>query len=330
MMSAHLQYMRIDTRGTNSDIPKKILAYVDPRPESIATLERAVVIAKRTGASVTAVDIVQEASMWRRRSQRLARAVDARRAHLEGLVGPLRRERASIDVAVRSGKPTAEIVRAVIGDNYNLVIKSAKGRAEGGLSLFGTTAMHLIRKCPCPVLVLGPSPARLRPKILAAIDPGWDGDEVSSALAQKVIAHAAALAQYVDGDLHALHAWGLSSEHLLRRHVSVDELARFSDRQHQDAKRLFYGAMAKSRASLPLERLHLQKGRPEITIPTFAKEGGFDVIVMGSVGRSGLAGLFIGEMAGAMLARTDCGVLCVKPDGFVSPVRPAALEATAA
>jgi nucleotide-binding universal stress UspA family protein len=38
---------------------RKILAYIDTRPESVAALEHAVSLAARTGASVTALDVVQ-------------------------------------------------------------------------------------------------------------------------------------------------------------------------------------------------------------------------------------------------------------------------------
>lgn len=41
---------------------------------------------------------------------------------------------------------------------------------------------------------------------------------------------------------------------------------------------------------------------------------------MGSVGHAGVRGLLMGERAEEILSRVDCGVLAVKPDGFVSPL----------
>lgn len=41
---------------------------------------------------------------------------------------------------------------------------------------------------------------------------------------------------------------------------------------------------------------------------------------MGSVGRSGIAELLIGNTAEEMLRRTDCSILALNPPGFVSPV----------
>ena len=41
---------------------------------------------------------------------------------------------------------------------------------------------------------------------------------------------------------------------------------------------------------------------------------------MGTVARTGIPGLLIGNTAETILQRVDCSVLAVKPDGFVSPV----------
>ena len=42
---------------------------------------------------------------------------------------------------------------------------------------------------------------------------------------------------------------------------------------------------------------------------------------MGTMARSGIAGLLIGNTAERVLRKLPCSVLAVKPDGFVSPER---------
>ena len=44
---------------------------------------------------------------------------------------------------------------------------------------------------------------------------------------------------------------------------------------------------------------------------------------MGTVGRSGIKGLLLGNTAEKVLGTCDCSILTVKPDGFVSPIDPA-------
>ena len=45
-----------------------------------------------------------------------------------------------------------------------------------------------------------------------------------------------------------------------------------------------------------------------------------DLLVMGTVGRSGIPGLLIGNTAEDVLNAVDCSLLAVKPPGFVCPL----------
>ena len=62
------------------------------------------------------------------------------------------------------------------------------------------------------------------------------------------------------------------------------------------------------------------RGEPEDVIPEFAVAQGIDLVVMGTVARSGVAGLLIGNTAERVLRSLPCSVLAVKPDGFKCPV----------
>jgi nucleotide-binding universal stress UspA family protein len=46
-----------------------------------------------------------------------------------------------------------------------------------------------------------------------------------------------------------------------------------------------------------------------------------DLIVMGTVGRTGIPGFLIGNTAETVLRQVNCSVLAVKPEGFVTPVK---------
>jgi universal stress protein E len=46
--------------------------------------------------------------------------------------------------------------------------------------------------------------------------------------------------------------------------------------------------------------------------------------VMGTIGRTGVKGLLIGETAERVLRRANCSVLALKPRGFRSPLDPKA------
>jgi universal stress protein E len=55
-------------------------------------------------------------------------------------------------------------------------------------------------------------------------------------------------------------------------------------------------------------------------IPVKAHELDVDLIIMGTVARTGIPGFFIGNTAESILNQIDCSVLTIKPPGFAGPV----------
>ena len=66
--------------------------------------------------------------------------------------------------------------------------------------------------------------------------------------------------------------------------------------------------------------LHLVAGDPGSVLPELAGRLQITTIVMGTVARTGLAGLIMGNTAETILRSVHCSVLAVKPVGFESPV----------
>jgi nucleotide-binding universal stress UspA family protein len=69
-------------------------------------------------------------------------------------------------------------------------------------------------------------------------------------------------------------------------------------------------------------RLHLPKGDPASVIPALVRRHDIDLLVMGTVCRTGIPGFIIGNTAEKVLDTVECSVLTVKPVGFVSPIAP--------
>jgi nucleotide-binding universal stress UspA family protein len=46
-----------------------------------------------------------------------------------------------------------------------------------------------------------------------------------------------------------------------------------------------------------------------------------DILIMGTVARTGISGFIIGNTAENILQKIDCSLLALKPQGFVSPVK---------
>lgn len=69
-------------------------------------------------------------------------------------------------------------------------------------------------------------------------------------------------------------------------------------------------------------KTHLLKGPARTEIPALAKQLEADVILMGTVARTGISGFVMGNTAETILSQIDCSVLAIKPPGFETPVAP--------
>lgn len=80
------------------------------------------------------------------------------------------------------------------------------------------------------------------------------------------------------------------------------------------------GKLGKDAAEYINPRTHLVKGWAREEIPALAKQLAADVIVMGTVARTGVPGFIMGNTAETILNQIDCSVLAIKPPGFETPV----------
>jgi len=293
-----------------------------------APLKRAVSLAKRNRARLTVVEVIEELPRDIRRlmaaiptQDLLELVIKERCEQLEQCIAPIRKEHAQVSAKVLIGTPFMEIIREVLRRNHDLVIMTAEGRGGPKKWLFGSTSMHLMRKCPCPVWVMKPSRRARYARILAAVDPD-SSDDVKDALNAKILDLATSLAQLEQSELHVVHAWTLFGRtgKWIRSGIyacEVDKLARETrDEKRRQVDRLL------DRCDLEnLNRhVHLLRGEAEVLIPRMAQRKRVDLIVMGTVCRTGLSGFFIGNTAEKVLQQVDCSVLTVKPEGFVTPV----------
>ncbi len=249
------------------------------------------------------------------------RIVEEESQRLEQWLDFIRRRGVPADGKMLYGTAFLEIIREVLRNGHDLVMTAAEGRAAVKDRLFGSTTMHLMRKCPCPVWVVKPAQPEWHTRILAAVDP-YSADEERHALNIKIMDLATALARRQQCELLVVHTWAFPAEYSLRSGhlVASSELDRWvgADR---DLRRIRLSELVQPYASQDLKsQVYMLKGEPGYLIPEVAAKMEAELIVMGTVSRTGVAGLLIGNTAERILRQVDCSVLAVKPDGFVTPV----------
>ncbi len=309
---------------------KNILYVAGNERQDMTAFERAFTLAQANGASLTVLQVAEPLTF--RQSWLRATAPDGE------LEAGIRKEQADslresfaayegrgveMRVDLVEGTHFIEVIRQVLESGHDLVVKLAEGWKTGGVRLFGSTDMHLLRKCPAPVWLVRPERPIKYARVLAAVDPIMTGtaqDELNTL----ILDLATSLAAEDGSELHVVHAWELPGETMLRSgrgalaKTEVDRMVRETRAAHDKALERLLDRYDLSRLK---HYVHLLKGRPSEIIRRQAAEHEAELVVMGTVGRTGIPGFFIGNTAENLLSQVECSVLTVKPSGFVTPVK---------
>ena len=248
-------------------------------------------------------------------------AVNYRVEELERLISPIKNTGVRPGVKVLPGKLFVEITREVLQSKIDLLMVPTIAKRTLRRPLFGSLEMHLIRKCPCPVWLIKPTRRKKYRRIMAAVDV-YENPE-STSLSSRIMEIGASLARMEGSELHVVHAWELFGERTLAgrgglSRSDVESLAGKVRAEHLDR---VTGLVNKYAPEISSERIHFLKGDAASIILQVAKREKIELIVMGTVGRTGLTGFLIGNTAETVLQQVDSSVLAVKPEGFVSPVK---------
>jgi nucleotide-binding universal stress UspA family protein len=239
--------------------------------------------------------------------------------------------RVDLNTRTLEGIGFVEVIRAAQSGAHDLVMKAAEPGSRRRL-LFSSFDMHLLRKCPVPVWLVkpGPSGERYR-RVLAPVDVDPEGAVgAASSLNRRILGIAAAQALADGAELHVAHVWQPAYEGILRSRGMFAEEAeaqRYIESERRAHRTAFDRLGEDMRSWIGDEAFdwlkpvfHLRQGVAAAVIPEVVEELGAGLVVMGTVGRTGIEGMFIGNTAETILEEIACSVLAVKPPGFRSPI----------
>jgi universal stress protein E len=301
---------------------ESILVDVDATAAVHPELDRAVSLARRCSASLTIVDsMTVSAKAPRALPADIAEdVVAARRRELERLA----RRVPGIPTISRLlvGQPAAVLIEEILRSKHDLLVRShARDLSARGSNHYGAVDEELLRKCPCPVLLVGPGRTPERPRIVGVVTTGRE-DSPDDALGVRVVELTRLMARLEDGAPMLLQTWVPFAEQLIRTNSSEDAFAAYVEAvRHRTA-----GTLAELTQSIGGNvsdiRTVSHRGEPEDIIPEFTVREGIDLVVMAAPTRNGsIAGFLFGSASLKFLKKLTCSLLAVKPDGFVSPVR---------
>jgi len=237
----------------------------------------------------------------------------------------IRLEQGAVEVSidlVSDRMPSTRIVQYVLRNGHDLLIKEAEPQDSGGG--FKAIDMDLLRKCPCAVWLCRPiGHSRQRIQVAVAIDPECS-EPAAEALAKRMLEFSQSLADSCSGELQIISCWDYEFESFLRGSVRVKasdaqivKAVRDAQREH----RLALDRLVESSGIVGRHRIHHLRGMAEDVIPSFVEDENIDILVMGTVARTGIPGFIIGNTAEDIVQKLSCTLMALKPQGFVSPVK---------
>lgn len=306
---------------------RNILTCVDLSSDEHAALTRAAGLARSNEAELCVVAAGEELPAWARPFlpayvQRWEKsAQEGARERLDALIAPLRKEGLQVRSEVLLGRqPFVEIIREVLRGQHDLLVKDLQKVGTPERPAIGSTDMHLLRKCPCPVWLLRPDRGARFDRILAAVDPVPTEDPVRNGLNTKVLELATSLAVREDCKLYVVRAYEHIGEQILATELDTREISDYAERLQQIRLKNDRDFIARFENSVGEFEARFLFGDPGSMIIEVAETEKVDLIIMGTVAQTGIPGLLIGRTAETVLRQVRCSVLGVKPEGFVSPI----------
>ncbi|MEG3768827.1 universal stress protein UspE [Alteromonas sp. 14N.309.X.WAT.G.H12] len=300
----------------------RILAVVQPDTTEQPALCRAVEIAGKTGATIDAILVVYDHSydmttmLTRAEREAMRQAVIKERE--EWLTTHFTKfEKNDINLhVVWSDTRYEAIIAFAIKNDIDIVIKATRNHNDLTSVIFTPTDWHLLRKCPMPILLVKEHAWPEHGNIVATVNVGTE-DKTHALLNDKVTTIAKDYADLLSGQVHLVNAFPSTPLNI------AIEIPDFNPETYYDSVRNHHLQNMEAHSAkfgISMTNCHVMEGLPENVVKQVTKNLDAELVVIGTVGRTGLSAAFIGNTAEQVIDNINCDVLAIKPDGFVSPV----------
>lgn len=288
---------------------QKILVPVDFSPHADAAIDTAIELASRYDASITLVNVFEpvalafpdDPALYAELSptnlmEAIRKALEKRKA------AALEKGAKRVDAELLRGNPPAMIQELAERGHYDLIVMGTLGRTGLAHVLVGSVAERVVRTAPCAVLTVR-GPTKPFAKILVPTDFSQGADAALEAAIDLAIRSQASitLVNVFQPAAYAFPSGAGMYMSLPLDHVLKDQLEALVNLQKS--------ALAKG---VKVVEIAQRTGHPATEIRDLALGGSFDLIAMGTHGRSGLSRMFVGSVAERVVRTAPCPVLTIR------------------
>ena len=300
----------------------RILTVLRPDETNQPALSRAIEIADLTDAAIDAVLVVYDhtydmTTMLSREEREAMKAavLKERTKWAEQQFSEYQQHKVNVNV-FWSDRRYEAIIRHAIETSADIVVKATHQHNDLASVLFTPTDWHLIRKCPVPVLLVKDHAWPKNGNIITPVNVGTE-DREHAALNDKLTTIAKDYAELLSGQVHLVNAFPATPLNI------AIEIPDFNPKTYHDSVRNYHlqqMELHSAKFAIGMDNCHVMEGFPETVVQRTCKQFDAELVVIGTVGRTGLSATFIGNTAEQVIDNIECDVLAVKPDGFKCPV----------
>ncbi|QCR36062.1 universal stress protein UspE [Nissabacter sp. SGAir0207] len=304
---------------------QNLLVAIDPNQDDQPALRRAVYLVQRNGGRIKAFLSIYDFSY----EMTTLLSPDERAAMRQDVIG----QRAAwikeqcryyvetgIPIEIKvvwHNRPYEAIIQEVLAEHHDLVLKMTHQHDRLESVIFTPTDWNLLRKCPCAVWMVKDQPWPENGKALVAVNLSSE-EPYHDPLNLKLVQETLELARNVNQtEVHLVGAYPVTPINI------AIELPDFDPSVYNDAIRgqhLLAMKSLRQKFMMGEELTHVEKGLPEEVIPDLAEHLQAGVVVLGTIGRTGISAAFIGNTTEHVIDHLKCDLLAIKPDDFVCPM----------
>lgn len=291
---------------------KRIVVGHDLRDGGETALRSAVLLAKRCGAALRLVHVVEPLHSYQRISHPLTSPYTIEEISqkagekLQALSASSDLAPLQVEYEVRRGKPFVELIIARRAWQADLLVVG--GAHEREAHFLGSTSERVVRKAMVPVMVTK--------KVLSAEAKTFLVPTDFSDCAKTAAAEALMLAESFSGRVIFLHVVDL---YPLYAHSYADDMEAIVPLVPPSPEEL-ESEWLDFLSGLSLTKVDWEKrteeGQAAVAIVRQADQWQADMVVMGTHGRSGLEYMLMGSVAEKVVRTVSCPVLTIRPEAF--------------
>ena len=214
-------------------------------------------------------------------------------------------------VVVWNNNEADAITEIVKLEKFDLVVKYANEEAEGLSSIiFAPQDWQLLRKCHAPIMMVRNGDWQNQRRVLVAVNVG-ENDDSHLSFNRELVTFGMDIANDLErGNVHLVSAYPPTAVD-----ISI-ELPEFNTPTTRSVERDDHIANMESlrkEFNIDADHTHVEEGFPEDVIPQVAQQLDAEIVVLGTVGRSGLSAAFVGNTAEHVINKLTCNLLAIKP-----------------